>query len=65
MKTVCGQVGERKLLYSGLHYFIILPCIDVSIQRNRELADEGVKGNSVAPLCQLCVTKPTRWQLKE
>lgn len=61
MSTVCGQVGERKLLYSGLYFFILLSCIDVSIQPNRELADEGIKGNSVVPLCQLYATKPVRW----
>lgn len=61
MNTVCGQVGERKLLYNGLYYFILLSCIDVSIQLNGELADERIKGNSLVPLYQLYVTKPMRW----
>lgn len=49
MITVCGHVGERKLRQNGLEYFILLSCMDVSIYHNRELADEGIKGNSMVP----------------
>lgn len=61
LSAVCGQAGRSKLPSTGLSCLIVLSCVAVSIQPNRELADEGIKGNSVVPLCPLYVTKPVRW----